>query len=128
MVSFHYRQVHNITKKSIYFYSFSEGCTIENFAFGSGDILVSGEYNLHDSATDCQQACQLITECQYWTYYDDTVTDKPNYCELKHSDDEDADYEMEGAISGPKVCPSDQSMFFFLSLQYGERKINVNLF
>jgi len=84
-----------------------EGCTIENFAFGSGDILVSGEYNLHDSATDCQQACQLITECQYWTYYDDTVTDKPNYCELKHSDDEDADYEMEGAISGPKVCPSD---------------------
>ena len=28
------------------------------------------------------------------------------HCELKHSDDEDADIEMEGAISGPKICPS----------------------
>merc|ERR1711894_681879 len=92
----------------------NKGCTKENFAFGSGDILVSGEYNLHDSATDCQQACQLITECQYWTYYTDAVTEKPNYCELKHSDDEDADYEMEGAISGPKVCPTYSLIKHFL--------------
>ena len=108
MVSFHcLYTIYVINEKiSNHLYSFSEGCTKENFAFGSGDILVSGEYNLHDSATDCQQACQLITECQYWTYYTDAVTDKPNYCELKHSDDEDADYEMEGAISGPKVCPT----------------------
>ena len=93
--------------KSIFL--FSEGCNIKDFAFAGHAILIEdgGKYNMHDSWENCVKACQIITECQYWTYYDDTVTDKPNYCELKHSDDEDADYEMEGAISGPKVCPSD---------------------
>jgi len=83
-----------------------KGCKIDNFAFGSSDILVSGEYNLQDSWEECQISCQYVGGCNYWSYYSESVTDKSKHCELKHSDDEDADIEMEGAISGPKICPS----------------------
>ena len=88
------------------FFFLSEGCKIDNFAFGSSDILVSGEYNLQDSWEECQISCQYVGGCNYWSYYSESVTDKSKHCELKHSDDEDADIEMEGAISGPKICPS----------------------
>ena len=68
--------------------------------------MVSGEYNLQDSWEACQISCQYVGGCNYWTYFSENVADKSKYCELKHSDDEDVDIEMEGAISGPKTCPS----------------------
>ena len=91
--------------------SLSEGCTIQDFAFIGHDILTSGEYNMHDGWKECQQACQYITECKYWTYYGDTLADKEKagHCELKHDDDADEDVEMVGAFSGPRDCPSGRS-------------------
>ena len=74
--------------------------------------MVSGEYNLQDSWEECQISCQYLGGCNYWSYYSESVTDKSKHCELKHSDDEDADIEMEGAISGPKICPLFKSLIF----------------
>ena len=75
---------------------------------------------MHDSWENCVKACQIITECQYWTYYTDAVKDKSEWCELFYFDDPeiDADAVMVGAISGPKVCPKDGTQiisFFFQS-------------
>ena len=55
---------------------------------------------MHDGWKECQQACQFITECKWWTYYGDTVADKlkANHCELKHDDDADLDVDMVGAF------------------------------
>ena len=100
-------------KKMTNHYSLSEGCTIHDFAFTGHDILVSGEYNMHDGWFECQQACQFITECKWWTYYGDTVADKEkaNHCELKWFDDVDQDQDIVGAVSGPRDCPSHTSRY-----------------
>ena len=77
-------------------------CTIDNFAFGGGDILISGFHNLQPSWEECQKSCQAITNCQYWSYFkpDYDGTSK-NYCELKF---EDGGIPLPGVISGPKNC------------------------
>ena len=97
--------------KSIFL--FLEGCNIKDFAFAGHNILIEdgGQYNMHDSWEKCMEACQIITECKYWTYYTDAVTDKPEWCELFHYDDPDvdADVVVVGAISGPKTCPEPGS-------------------
>ena len=92
-------------------YSLSDGCTIDDFAFMGHDILTSGEYNMHDGWEQCQKACLYITECKYWTYYSDAVadTEKKEHCELKHDDDADKDVDMDGAFSGPRICPDGRS-------------------
>ena len=71
---------------------------------------------MHDSWEDCQKACIAIKECWFWTYYTEAVTDKSKYCELKHADDADADFNLAGAISGPKNC--NGKLLFFSSFTY----------
>ena len=34
-------------------------CTINDFAFGGGNILVSGSHNLHENWEGCQASCQV---------------------------------------------------------------------
>jgi len=80
----------------------TKACTVNDFAFGGGNILVSGSHNLQDNWEACQASCQAITNCHFWTWF------KPDYsgsgkkfCELKF---EDGGIPLEGAISGPRNC------------------------
>jgi len=71
-------------------------CFMVDFAYGGDDILVSGKHNVKDSAQACQQSCQVITNCQFFSYY---VSN--GYCELKFGGN---GLPLPGVISGPKNC------------------------
>ena len=75
---------------------------MNDYAYGGGDILVSGFHNLQDSWEACQQSCQAITDCQYRTWFKpDYDGNGRNYCELKF---ENGGIPLPGAISGPRIC------------------------
>merc|ERR1711997_741599 len=79
-----------------------KGCTINDFAYGGGDILVSGKHNLQNSWEECQKSCQAITDCNYWTFFNpDYNGNGRNYCELKF---EAGGIPLPGTISGPRFC------------------------
>ena len=78
------------------------GCTINDFAYGGGDILVSGKHNIQSSWEDCQTSCQAITDCHYWTWFKpDYNGNGKTYCELKF---EAGGIPLPGTISGPRSC------------------------
>merc|ERR1712117_797940 len=79
-------------------------CQIPNFAYAGANILISGSFNLKDSANDCQRSCQVITGCLYWTWYSPDVDDTAarNFCNLHY--DFQGTIAEEGAVSGPKYC------------------------
>jgi len=71
-------------------------CFIPDYAYGGDNILVSGKYNVKDSAALCQQSCQAITNCQFFSFYEST-----GYCELKFGGN---GLPLPGVISGPRHC------------------------
>ena len=77
-------------------------CTMDNWAYGGGNILVSGFHNIQMSWEACQQSCQAITNCKFWTWFKpDYEGDGQNFCELKF---EDGGIPLPGVISGPRFC------------------------
>merc|ERR1712110_930437 len=71
-------------------------CFIVDFAYGGDNILVSGKHNVKGSADQCQQSCQVITNCQFFSFYETN-----GYCELKYGGN---GLPLPGVISGPKIC------------------------
>merc|ERR1712018_167302 len=83
--------------------SYSEAaCTTDNYAYGGGDILISGYHNIQPTWAACQASCQAITNCKFWTFFKpDYEGSSKNYCELKF---EGGGLPLPGCISGPKFC------------------------
>ena len=52
------------------FLFWKKACTINDFAFGGGNILVSGSHNLQDNWEACQASCQVNLNPVYsWNDY-----------------------------------------------------------
>lgn len=74
-----------------------QDCFDWNFAYGGDNILVSGKYNAKSEPEECQAACRAVTDCKYFSYYEES-----HWCELKFGGDNGIP--IAGVISGPRDC------------------------
>ena len=95
-----------------------QDCFMTDYAYGGDNILVSGKYNVKDSAALCQQSCQVplysglwlnsclkdlfrlsqaITSCTFFSFYE-----SDGKCELKSGGGNGLP--LPGVISGPRNC------------------------
>jgi len=74
-----------------------QDCFMTDYAYGGDNILVSGKYNVQDSAALCQQSCQAITSCTFFSFYE-----SDGKCELKFGGGNGLP--LPGVISGPRNC------------------------